>query len=63
MIYGVVQSERQFYLKLVEAQYGSGFEASQIDPLLVDSTLIKWYYTDGYLCGLFPCHRNRYGNR
>jgi Reverse transcriptase (RNA-dependent DNA polymerase) len=33
-IYGLVQSARQFYVKLVEALKGCGFEGSPVDPCL-----------------------------
>jgi Reverse transcriptase (RNA-dependent DNA polymerase) len=33
-IYGLVQSARKFYVKLVEALKGSGFESSPVDPCL-----------------------------
>jgi Reverse transcriptase (RNA-dependent DNA polymerase) len=33
-IYGLVQSARQFYMKLVEALKGYGFEGSPVDPCL-----------------------------
>jgi hypothetical protein len=33
-MYGLVQSERQLYIKLVEALKGYGFKGNEVDPCL-----------------------------